>query len=171
MSNSTSSFSLTDGVLKFKEETKSLSTWVPGPVISTFTRQTRSLREWKERVACVVKKERKAKWNSKVLYAVTLEFRFDPESRSILPDVDNCIKPVLDGLAAGLFLKEEKNICDLPTFAAHHCVDDANFRILLIHRLANAETPEDEGVRLFVSTNGQVVENGGRQEQRSEAGD
>lgn len=159
MSKSTSSFSLTDGVLKFEEETKSLSTWVPGPVISTFTRQTRSLREWKERVACVVKKERKAKWNSKILYAVTLEFRFDPESRPILPDVDNCIKPVLDGLAAGLFLPEEKAICELSTFATHHGVDDSKFRILLIHRLCDATPPEKEGVRLFVSTNGKVIEN------------
>ena len=162
MSNSASAFSLTDGVLSLKGEAKSLSTWVPGPIINPFTRQTGEQRKWKLEVACVVKIKRiergEGAWCPRLVYAVTLQFRFHRHPNQKL-DVDNYVKPVLDGLAAGLFWKGQ-DLRAIPSFAAHHGVDDSNFRILLIQRLGNAETPEDEGVRVFVSTNGQIVENG-----------
>ena len=67
-------------------------------------------------------------------------------------DVDNFVKPVLDGLAAGLFYPENTDSREIPRFDIHHGVDDSNFWILLIHRLPNPPSHEEEGVRLFVSS-------------------
>ena len=134
MPNSESDFTLKNGVLRFNGEAKTVSTSVKGPVIHSKHRE--KLRKWREEVTCAVEAERGgAPWIPEDRYAVTLQFRFCRHENEIL-DVDNYIKPVLDGLAEGL------------------CVDDSNFRILLIHRLPNAETPEEEGVRLFVSSTG-----------------
>lgn len=87
-------------------------------------------------MAAKVEAERgKTPWVSEDRYAVTLQFRFCRHPNQTL-DAHNFVKPVLDGLADGLG------------------VDDSNFRILLIHRLRDAGSPEGEGVRLFVSSSG-----------------
>ena len=152
MPNSESDFTMKDGVLRFKGEAKSFCMRVKGPVINSVPsrKKRRALRCWKVRLAREVKAEREARWCPDHLYAVTLQFRFHRRPTKL--DVDNYVKPVLDGLAAGLFL--DKDPGEIETFAAHHGVDDSNFRILLIHRLPDAETPEEEGICLFVSSTG-----------------
>ena len=146
MSNSDSDFTMKDGVLSFKGETKTFCTTVKGRRIINSTpggRKRQKRRAWREarkdwikQVECAVKTKRAgAPWIPADRYAVTLQFRFCRHEKERL-DVDNYVKPVLDGLALGLG------------------VDDSNFRILLIHRLPDAETPEEEGVRLFVSSSG-----------------
>ena len=151
MPNRECSFSLRDGVIQFDEPTTELNrTWVPGPVINATTDKTEKLRDWKVTVGCAIKDVRgKAPWSPKDLYAVTLEFRFH---RNQTLDVDNFVKPVLDGLAAGLFCPEDKEPREIPRFDINHGIDDSNFRILLIHRLPDPPHPKDEGVRLFVSS-------------------
>ena len=154
MPNSESDFTMKDGVLRFKGEAKSLCIRVKGPVINSVPspKRRQELRPWKEKVARAVKAKRGgARWVSEDRYAVTVRFRFCRHENQTL-DVDNYVKPVLDGLAAGLFL--DKDPGEIETFAAHHGVDDSNFRILLIHRLPDAETPEEEGICLFVSSTG-----------------
>ncbi|MDE2880492.1 MAG: RusA family crossover junction endodeoxyribonuclease [Acidobacteriota bacterium] len=153
MPNSESDFTLQDGVLRFNDEAKSLRATVEGRIINSATKN----REWKEQVACTVKAQRGDQWCSKHLYAVTLQFRF--RQLRTPRDVDNYVKPVLDGLAAGLFLEEDKFLpdghIDIPTFAVHYGVDDSNFRTLLIRRLPDAaNTLEQEEVHLFVSRAG-----------------
>ena len=158
MSNSETNFSLSAGVIKFREEAKSVSTSVKGPIINSAPnkKQKRALRHWKEKVACAAKDVRgEAKWNPRDLYAVTLEFRFHRHPEQKL-DVDNFIKPVLDGVGAGLFLPEDTDPRELLRFDDYHGVDDSNFWILLIHRLPNPPTPEEEGIRLFVSSTHQA---------------
>ena len=156
MSNSESDFTMKDGVLRFRGKPEPVPWWVEGPVVNSVTERKEKLREWKERVALAVRDKRGGDpWCPDHLYAVTVQFHFRPLRNQKL-DVDNFVKPVLDGLAAGLFLPEDKDPRDLPTFAAHHGVDDSNFRILLIHRLRDQEPPEEGGVRLFVSTTGKA---------------
>ena len=165
MLNSESDFTISDGVLKFKDEHRSFPAplWVEGEPIHSHRKDKKSaLRRRKECVACAVKADRGgAPWDRTHLYAITLEFRFRRRPHSSQEgDVDNYVKGVLDALAAGLFLPESEDPCDLPeTWAMKDGVDDSNFRILLIRRLPNAETPEEEGVRLFVSTTGRPAEN------------
>ena len=155
MSTSESEFSLKNGVIEFEDPVKSLfSTWVQGTIINSITGQTNKLRDWKVKVARAVKAERGgAPWSPHDLYAVTLEFRFH---RNQILDVDNFVKPVLDGLAAGLFCPEDTDPDEIPRFDIHHGVDDSNFWILLIHRQPDPPSPEEEGVRLFVSSTRQA---------------
>ena len=159
MSNSESTFTMKDGVLRFRGQPEPVPWWVEGPVVNSVTEHKDKLREWKENVALAVRDKRGGDpWCPDHLYAVTVQFHFRPLRNQKL-DADNFVKPVLDGLAAGLFLPEEidpRDRRDLPTFAAHHGVDDSNFRILLIHRLRDAKSPKEEGVRLFVSTSGKA---------------
>jgi len=143
MTNSESDLTLKDGVLRFKHEaTPCLPTTVRGKIIR-FNRshqqkqkEPQALNDWKQKVAGVVEDERgRACWKPAFRYAVTLQFRFCRHENQKL-DVDNYVKPVLDGLAKGLG------------------VDDSRFRILLIQRLPDAETTAKEEVRLFVSCAG-----------------
>ena len=75
---------------------------VKGPIINSVTKHTKRLRAWKEKVACAVKAERGGDWCSHHLYAVTLQFCFrERQNPAHEGDLDNYVKPVLDGLAAG----------------------------------------------------------------------
>ena len=62
-------------------------------------------------------------------------------------DVENFVKPVLDGLAAGLFSSPGQDPWAIKRFD----YDDSNFSTLFIHRLPDAARPEDEGVAISVS--------------------
>ena len=63
-------------------------------------------------------------------------------------DVDNFIKPIIDALAAGLFCDVDIDPQDIPRYN----YDDSNISTLLIHRLANADRRENEGVVIYVSS-------------------
>ena len=143
MSKPESDLTMIDGVLRFKGEPEPVSWWVEGSPINSFAggrkgpayqAWNKARHTWVTDVTRAVKAERGAPWSPADRYAVTLQFRFRPAYENEKRDVDNYIKPVLDGLADGLG------------------VDDSNFRILLIHRLPDAESPAEEGVRLFVSS-------------------
>ena len=132
MSNSESEFTLKDGALRFNGEARSFRATVGGPIINPQTQPSLRVQDWKEKVTRAVKDERGgAQWSPEHLYAVTLQFRICRHENQKL-DVDNYVKPVLDGLAKGLG------------------VDDSRFRILLIRRLHDDTEPEE--VRLFVSS-------------------
>ena len=159
MSPSEGEFSLSAGVIRFKEEANAVSMGIQGPIINSVPsnkkrkkKKKQALRDWKEKVACAVKAERGgAPWSPHDLYAVTLEFRFHRHPNQIL-DVDNFVKPVLDGLAAGLFCPEDTDPREIPRFDINHGVDDSNFRTLLIHRSPDAPSRDQERVDVFVSS-------------------
>ena len=71
-------------------------------------------------------------------------------------DVENFIKPVLDGLAAGLFCENDTDPQGIDQFN----YDDSNFNTLLIHRLDNAPTADLEGIAVFVSSRPMEVRGG-----------
>ena len=158
MPNSENDSTLKDRVLRFDGEAASFSETVNGPILNFASKDKEGLREWKVRLARAVQARRGRDWDpdehppNEHRYAVTLRFRF--QSRPTKLDVDNYVKPVLDGLAAGLFLPENEDPGDLSTFAAHNGVDDSHFRTLLIRRLPDlpdGKEREDEEVHLFIS--------------------
>ncbi|MCY4628499.1 MAG: RusA family crossover junction endodeoxyribonuclease [Acidobacteria bacterium] len=142
MLNSESDFTIKRGVVRFHTEARSFCATAKGRIINPQTQPSLRVQDWKDKVECAVKAARGgAQWSCADRYAVTLQFRFGfgPgcfRSKDQKLDVDNFVKPVVDGLAKGLG------------------VDDSNFRILLIRRLDDVETLAEEGVRLFVSSTG-----------------
>lgn len=60
-------------------------------------------------------------------------------------DVDNFLKPLLDGIAAGLF-------CDTTIEKIEHFLfDDSNFLKLYVERLSNTMNANEEGVLVTIS--------------------
>ena len=148
MPNADCEFALKDGVLEFKEPARNLlSTWVQGIIVNAFV--TPGQRDWKRTVASVIKRARGGSpWDPRDFYAVTLEFRFHASNHQNQElDVENYVKPVVDAVAAGLFLEEEKDPSEIQTWG----FPDSNFRTLLIHRAADPEDRDREGVRVSVS--------------------
>ena len=144
MPNSESDVTLTtDGVLRFKGEAKPDPWWVQGQPIPNSQRYKKKKRmeyqKWMDCIQAEVEAKREevgAEWSSTDRYAVTLQFRFCQRPYTPHePDLDNCVKPVLDGLGNGLG------------------VDDRNFRTLLIRHLY-VNSKEKEGVCVFVSSTG-----------------
>ena len=142
MTHSASDFTLEDGVLRFNDETTSFRATVQGQIINRQTQPSR-VPDWMEKVECTVKTALAgAVWNREHLCAVTVQFCFcfghgSPRPKDQQLDLDNYIKPVLDGLKKGLD------------------TDDSKFRILLIRRLPDAaHSLEEEEVHLFVSSAG-----------------
>ena len=149
MPNADCEFALKDGVLEFKEPARRLpSTWVQGTIVNSFTVGPQQ-QVWKRRVASAIKRVRDGSpWDPRDLYAVTLEFRFHPGNHQNQElDVENYVKPVVDAVAAGLFLEEERDPSEIQTWA----FPDSNFRTLLIHRAADPKDRYEEGVHVSVS--------------------
>lgn len=148
MPNADCEFALKDGVLEFKEPARNLlSTWVQGIIVNAFV--TPGQLDWKRTVASAIKRARDGSpWDPRDFYALTLEFRFHASNHQNQElDVENYVKPVVDAVAAGLFLEEEKDPSEIQTWA----FPDSNFRTLLIHRAADPEDRDREGVRVSVS--------------------
>ena len=108
------------------------------------------LDNWKVRIASEVKAVRGGKaWNPNARFAISVGFSFNAKNHGYRTlDVENFIKPVIDALAAGLF-------CDQQTYPGtiqSWDYDDSNFNTLLVHRLADAGNPQDEGVAVCVSS-------------------
>ena len=115
------------------------------------------LDEWKVLVASEVKAMRGQKaWNPQIRYAIAISFSFNPRLHGnrrrsdgqVHLDVENFIKPVVDGLAAGLFCDNDKD----PSRIEHWNYDDSNFNTLLIHRLPDATSCDGEGIAICVSS-------------------
>ena len=149
MPNAECEFALNDGILEFKEPARTLlSTWVQGTIVN-FIAERDKQQIWKTTVASAIKKVRGGpRWNPRYPYAVTLEFRFHPGNHGNQQlDVENYVKPVVDAVAAGLFLEEEEEPSEIETWD----FPDSNFRTLLIHRAADPKYKHREGVHVSVS--------------------
>ena len=148
MPNADCEFALKNGVLEFKEPARNLlSTWVQGIIVNAFV--TPGQRDWKRTVASAIKRARGGSpWDPRDFYAVTLEFRFHASNHQNQElDVENYVKPVVDAIAAGLFLEQEKDPNEIQTWA----FPDSNFRTLLIHRAPDPKDRSGEGVHVSVS--------------------
>ena len=149
MPNADCEFALKGGIIEFKEPARTLlSTWIQGTIVN-FIAERPKQQVWKRTVASVIKTARDGSpWDPRDLYAVTLQFRFHPDNHGNQElDVENYVKPVVDAVAAGLFLKAEKDPNEIEMWD----FPDSNFRTLLIHRVADPEDKYGEGVHVSVS--------------------
>ena len=100
-------------------------------------------------MTCKVKQERgDGPWDPGHEYAISLALRFHPGyhgGRTL--DVENFIKPILDGIAAGIFCNASTD----PSTINRWNFDDSNFNTLLVHRLPDTGVPRGEGVSIFVA--------------------
>ena len=112
---------------------------------------------WKVTIASKIKAARGLMpWDPHSYYAISIGFSFHPQSHGNRRrsdgqchlDVENFVKPVVDGLAAGLFCEEHI----IPRYINHWNYDDSNFDTLLIHRLPDAASPDSEGVAVCISS-------------------
>ena len=139
-------------VIALPDAARSLQRHVSGVIINSITDGPRGRERqqlWKVSVASGVKAERGAEpWSPQDSYAISLSFRFHPGNHGNRPlDVENFVKPVVDALAAGLFCPAEQNPQDIKGWK----FDDSNFNTLLLRRLEDAQSREDEGIAICVS--------------------
>ena len=129
---------------------RSFAVYVDGTIINSVTENAKALRGWKERVMAATKQRRgTASWDPRSRFAITLTLKFCPKKhggqRKL--DVDNFTKPIIDGVAAGLFCGPETEPSQIDAFD----YDDSNFNTLLIHRLPDTDNRDQEGVAIYVS--------------------
>ena len=121
---------------------------VTGIIINSITERKDSLQAWKVKIASEVKAARETPWDPGNEYAITLSLSFYPANHgNQRSDVENFIKPILDGLAAGLFCDPQTDPNNIP----HWNYDDSNFNTLLIHRLPDATARDKEGIAICAS--------------------
>ena len=138
--------------VRFADEARGLELRVSGEIVNSITNSQRAKDAqlaWKRRIASEVREARGGgPWDAGQRYAISLAMRFCPAlhgNRAL--DVENFVKPVLDGLAAGLFCPPGQD----PRLIKRFDYDDSNFSTLFIHRLPDAVRPADEGVAIGVS--------------------
>jgi len=113
--------------------------------------QTKTGRKKKLKLQQKIAKELKSKRgsqtrNSSNNYAISLGMKFVRHENQKQPlDVDNFIKPIFAGIAAGLFSQIDENQETLEDFK----YDDSCFRYLYVERLD--DHAEEEGVAIVIS--------------------
>lgn len=135
--------------VRFADEERGLELRVSGEIVNAITERKDAQLAWKREIAAQVKAARgDGPWDASRRYAISLAMRFCPALHGNQPlDVENFVKPVLDGLAAGLFCPPEQT----PRAIGRFAYDDSGFATLFIHRLPDAARPDDEGVAIRVS--------------------
>lgn len=136
-------------VVRFADEARGLERRLSGEIINSITEKKDAQLAWKRTIAAEVKGARDGgPWDARQRYAISLAMRFCPTLHGNQPlDVENFAKPVLDGLAAGLFCPPDQDPWAIERFR----YDDSGFSTLFIHRLPDAPHPDDEGVAIRVS--------------------
>jgi len=106
------------------------------------------LKKWKQKIAHHIFINRIKKHDPKYQYAISISMRFCGELHGNMKlDIDNYLKPIYDGLAAGLFCKDDTN----PPMFDDFQYDDSNFNKLYIERVPDALTTDKEGVYISAS--------------------
>ncbi len=107
-------------------------------------------RRWKVKVASAVRGGRGPQpWNSGDNFAISVGMSFHLGNHGYQSlDIENFIKPILDGLAAGLFCEADTDLNRIERFD----YDDSNFNTLFVHRLDDSPSPRLEGIALSVSS-------------------
>jgi Holliday junction resolvase RusA-like endonuclease len=117
---------------------------VSGEIVNSISTREKSL-PYKRKVAKAIKSVT-CKHSPANTYAISLSMKFCSRilwARKL--DVDNFLKPLLDGIAAGLF-------CDTDADSIEHfSFDDSNFLKLYVERLSNTMHANEEGVIVTIS--------------------
>lgn len=103
--------------------------------------------EWKRKIATTIKNSRKECYRPDCDYGVSVTMRFKAKKQKF--DVENYIKPILDGVAAGVFCGEEQIIDQIPRFNfPDHC-----FSNIFIQKLDN-DNDKDEAIYVTIYKKG-----------------
>ncbi len=136
--------------LEFENDHEILKNVILGQLINIQTQTGRKddkKLEWQQKIAKAIKSERGSKARSSSnSYAISLGMKFSRHEHQKQPlDVDNFIKPIFAGIAAGLFSSDEipSNVIDFKDFP------DSCFRYLYVERLDDHAVKE--GVAIVIS--------------------
>ena len=124
---------------------------INGKIINSIvdSNKKQELLEWKQKIVEQVITHRKDKtYEPEETYLISLALRFCPQNHGNLKlDVENYIKPILDGVAAGLFCTPSTKSNQITRFD----YDDSNFNNLYIERSPNTSSPDHEGIIISIS--------------------
>jgi len=109
------------------------------------------LLNWKQRIAKAIFDSRNGQeFSPDNHYTISLSLKFCPSLHGNLKlDVENYIKPILDGIAAGLFCSTEQNPAQITKFD----FDDSNFDKFFVEKLPNGLEERDELVIITIFQN------------------
>jgi Holliday junction resolvase RusA-like endonuclease len=144
--------------LQFQNGSIIVKTFVSGKIINSVP--SNSDKElyvpWKRKVAkSIYDNMIRGKNDPDYFYAVSLSMRFYPkDTKGHKLDVENYAKPIIDGIAKGLF-SNDPNFENVQKFNE----DDSNFRYLYIERIQDATNESERGVKIVVSKINRPVEN------------
>jgi hypothetical protein len=134
--------------LEFSKGKLVIQTSIAGTIINSIvdTPAKDKLLSWKKQITNHIYSERQSKEDSRKHYAISVGMRFYPQKHgNSCLDIENYIKPILDGIAKGLFCESEALKIDKFNF------DDSNFIHLYIERLPDSKTQNEEGIVITVS--------------------
>lgn len=108
------------------------------------------LQLWKRKIAIDTKLHRgNVVFNPDNQYALSIGMKFHPYTHGNQKlDLDNFIKPIIDGIAAGLFSNDGENLSQL---SKYNQFDDSNFQFIFMERLPDAKAESQEGISVIVS--------------------
>ena len=139
--------------LKFPNKGKLVSIIIYG-IIANVSPSTKGGREklqhWKRKIAMEIQsKHGNISFNPNNQCCISVGMRFHtPTHGNQKLDLDNFIKPIVDGIAAGLFSDDKE---DLSHLTKYNQFDDSNFRYLYMERLPDALEEQQEGISVVIS--------------------
>ena len=136
--------------LEFENDKSVIVTVVHGKLANVQTKRGRRKRLlWQQQISKEIKTKRGvASRNKNSDYIISLGMKFSashPNQKQPI-DVDNFIKPIFAGIAAGLFNDNEEAPSNLEKFKDF---DDSHFRYLYVERLDNIQN--EDGVAIVIS--------------------
>jgi len=135
--------------LEFQNDKAVIMKIIRGELSNIQTKSGRKKKlEWQQKIAKAIKSERGSKpRKSSNHYAISLGMKFVRHENQKQPlDVDNFIKPIFAGIAAGLFSSNEEGLENTEQFKKF---DDSCFRFLYVERLD--DHADKEGVAIVIS--------------------
>jgi|APSaa5957512535_1039671.scaffolds.fasta_scaffold01567_4 hypothetical protein len=123
--------------------------FISGKIINSVvdSNKKQELIEWKQKIAKSIFDPLNGILSSNEHYAISLSMQFAPKLHGNAKlDVENYVKPIVDGIAAGLFCPKDQDPLQIIKFN----YDDSNFNKLFIERLNDCES-KDEGIIISIS--------------------
>jgi len=130
------------------DEDKPIMVLVRGRIANSVDTDKERQKAWKQKIVQEIMKKRDGVQNNEMHYAISVSMKFHLKTHGNLKlDAENFLKPILDGVAAGLFASEDTNPLEIPRFG----YDDSNFDKVYFEKLSPADRFEDEFVTITIS--------------------
>ena len=125
-----------------------IMTLIRGRIVNSVDENKERSKAWKEKITREIIKKRDGVQNNEKQHAISVSMKFHLKTHGNLKlDAENYLKPILDGVAAGLFVPDNTN----PSEILHFNYDDSNFDKVYFEKLSPALTFEDEFVTIIIS--------------------